>query len=96
MVVTLLGVPGMATGQGRQRSGTSCGSAPIGISEALALERERGLGGLWPVIALQAYTNSEPWRMQVVLAFRPERTKSSVGVSLGKSEFTLELIPVHV
>lgn len=29
-----------------------CGSAPLGISEALALERERVLGGFWPVTAL--------------------------------------------
>ena len=64
--------------------------------EALALEREGELGEQKLVIAFASV--HQPWAVAVVVSIHcwPERTESSVGATLGKSELVLELIPVRV
>jgi hypothetical protein len=49
-----------------------------------------------PLLPRTAYTTSGPWQYWTVSIYWPERTKSSVGATLGKSEFVLELIPFYI
>jgi hypothetical protein len=92
MVVTLFGV----FWAGEMEIRDKYRSAPFGISEALALKWERGLGRAFTCMSWSIYTNSKPWQMWVVPAFWPERTKSSIGLTPGKLELMLELISFHI
>ena len=84
MVVTLA-LPGETETEDKLRISAS------GTSEALALEREPMTGRA--CMGLLLSTTSRLWQYWIVSSFWPERTKSSVGASLGKSGNVLELIP---
>ena len=91
MVVTLE-LPGKTETEDKLRIRAS------GASEALALEREpmTGRARMGSLLSRTAYTTSGPWQHWIVSIFWPERTKSSVGASLGKSGNVLELIPFYI
>ena len=91
MVVTLA-LPGKTETEDKLRIRAS------GTSEALALEREpmTGRARMGSLLSRTAYTTSGPWQHWIVSSFWPERTKSSVGASLGKSGNVLELIPFYI
>ena len=91
MVVTPLGMPGW----GRQRLGTSADPRHLASAKHLPWHGKEDWEGYCPLLSRTAYTTSEPWQQQTVSACWPERTKSSVGVTLGKSELMLELIPIR-
>lgn len=80
---------------GETETGDKCESAPLALAKHKPWngkgnwERETSLSPLHGV--------HQPWAVAAMVSLHcwPERTKSSVGASLGNSEYVLELIPVY-